>query len=88
MRRPALIVAALVLAGCNHNPPLPEPPKIVRVPVTKFVPLNEALTADCASVPKQSNSYGEAIRLANARKLALEECTKRMRDIRALQPKP
>ncbi|WP_396615511.1 hypothetical protein ACHZ97_14660 [Lysobacter soli] len=87
MRRTALI-AVLLLAGCAGNPPLPEPPQIVRVPVTKYVPLDEALTADCAEVPKKSNSYGEAIRLANARKLALEACTKRMRDIRALQPKP
>jgi len=78
----------LLLAGCASNPPLPEPPKIVRVPVTKFVPLDEALTADCSEVAKKSNTYGEAVRLANARKLALEACTKRMRDIRALQPKP
>lgn len=87
MRRVALTVA-LLLAGCNSNPPLPEPPKIVRVPVPQFIALDEALTADCAEVPKKANTYGEAVRLANARKLALDACTQRMRDIRALQPKP
>lgn len=86
MRRAPLIAIALVLAGCNHVPPVPEPPKVVHVPVREFVAIDPALTADCASVPKMANTYGEAVRLANARKRALEECTKRMREIRALQP--
>ena len=87
MRCAPLILVALAVAGCSHNPPLPDVPKIVRVPVETFVTLPAPLIADCADVPKKANTYGEAVRLANARKLALEECTKRMRDIRALQPK-
>lgn len=88
MRRLALTITVLLLASCRSNPPAPQLPEIVRVPVKTFVALPVELTADCTEVPKRNNSYGEAIRLANSRKDSLDECTKRMREIRALQPKP
>jgi len=88
MCRAPLIVLLLALAGCNHVPPLPEPPQIVRVPVKEFVPLPAELTAPCDVIAKRDNTYGEAIRLANARLAALQECNKRMAEIRELGRKP
>jgi hypothetical protein len=73
---------------CSRRPDPPKLPEVVHVPVKTFVALPPQLTVDCTDVVKRGNSYGEAIRLANSRKDALDECTKRMREIRALQPKP
>jgi hypothetical protein len=88
MRGPALIVFALAVAGCNHNPPLPDPPKIVRVPVKEFVAVPAELSKPCAEIEKKSNTYGEAIRLANQRLLSLQECNKRLAEIRKLGENP
>ena len=88
MRRPALIAIALVLAGCNHVPPVPEPPKVVRVTVKEFVAVPPELTKPCEEVAKHTNTYGEAVRLANARLAALQECNKRLAEIRELGRKP
>lgn len=91
MRRVALIVLSVGIAtgwtSCGPQRP-PELPKVVYVPVKEFVTLPKELTVDCLDVPKRKNSTGEAVRLANARKDSTDECTKRMREIRALQPKP
>ncbi|SDW94526.1 Rz1-like lysis system protein LysC [Lysobacter enzymogenes] len=84
--RIAALIALVVLAGCQTTAPAPTVPSVVRVPVQTFVPLPAELTRDCEDVPKQSNTYGEAVRLANARKAAADECTSRMRQIRNLQP--
>lgn len=89
MRRAALIPVLLACCGatCSTKPtPPPTVPDVVRVQVQTFVSLPAELTRDCEGVPKRDNSYGEAVRLANARKAATEECTGRMRQIRALQP--
>lgn len=83
MRSLPLILLAL-LAGCASNPPLPKLPEIVRVPVVKIVPVPPELSAPCQAVAKRDNSVGEAVRLANARQAALEECDARMSDIRKL----
>lgn len=87
MRRYSVILAVL-LAGCQTAAPLTTIPEIVRIPVPTYVLLPAEVTRDCEDVPKQSNSYGEAVRLANARKAALDECSARMRQIRSLQPTP
>lgn len=87
MRRYSVILAAM-LAGCQTAAPLPTVPNVVRVQVPTFVPLPAELTRDCEDIPKQSNTYGEAVRLANARKAATDECSGRMRQIRNLQPTP
>ncbi|WP_455363796.1 Rz1-like lysis system protein LysC [Marilutibacter maris] len=46
------------------------------------------LTEPCAQVGKRDNTVGEAVRLANARKAALDECSARMAQIRALGEEP
>lgn len=80
MRCLALIVV-LLATGCATRPIVPE---VVRVPVVQIVGVPEELTRDCDPVPKRKDSYGEAIRLANQRAASIEECTGRMRRIRAL----
>lgn len=85
MRRIA-VIALVVLVGCRTTAPAPTVPAVVRVPVPTFVQLPAELTRDCEDVPKQDSTFGEAVRLANARKSSLEECSGRMRQIRSLQP--
>lgn len=69
--RCAAIALALVLAGCETTPGAPE---VVYVTVEKIVPVPGELTQLCDLVEKQGNTYGEAIRLANARLESLKRC--------------
>ena len=85
MRRLALIVALALVAGCNTVPKLPTTPKIVEVVVKEYVAVPADLAADCDPVPKKDNSYGEAIRLANARAESIAECNARLKKIRELK---
>lgn len=80
MRRAALILV-LALAGCRT---IPGPPQVVEVVVEKLVPVPAGLAAPCDEVAKQSDTYGEAIRLANTRLESLKACNKRLAEIRAL----
>lgn len=84
MWRPAALIACL-LAGCTGNvKEAPPVPKVVEVPVTKYVPVPDALTADCQNTAPKEQTYGEAKRLALVRGEYLDECTQRMRKIRSL----
>lgn len=87
MRGLVLILMALPFVagwtGCERKP---TPPKVVYVTVEKTVGVPAELSRDCQAIPKQDNTYAEAVRLANARGAANEECTSRMRKIRALAP--
>ena len=82
MRGSSLILLAL-LAGCQTCPDVV--PEKVYITVEKMVPVPAELAKDCDLPAKRGNTYGEAIRLANARKAALEECNARMRQIRGLR---
>ncbi len=73
----------LVLAGCQTIRP-PVVPRIVRVPVEVIVPVPSKLTEPCNEVAKQGESYGEAIRLANARLASLKACNGKLAEIRGL----
>lgn len=84
MRAAALTL--LVLAGCQTTPDLPQPPKVVEVVVEKMVPVPAALTEPCQQPAKAANTVQEAVRLANERKAALDECSARMARIRGLTP--
>ena len=86
MRCLALILP-LVLVGCPWNTK-PEVPKVVTVTVEKIVHVPDELTTPCDEIAKREDSYGEAVRLANARKLSLQECSARMARIRALGRQP
>ena len=45
-----------------------------------------ALTEPCRQPEKKGNTVAEAVRLANERKAALDECSQRMARIRGLTP--
>ncbi|MBB1060411.1 Rz1-like lysis system protein LysC [Marilutibacter spongiae] len=81
--RSAVLIAIALMAGCRSCPDI-KVPELVRVPVPTMVPVPAELTEPCAQVAKRDNTVGEAVRLANARKAALEECSKRMSQIRSL----
>lgn len=76
-----LLVLTCCGATCERRPAKPE---IVYVTVTKTVPVDPALTRDCHNEPAKEQSHFEAKRLANLRDASLDECTGRMREIRAL----
>lgn len=80
------VIALVVLAGCQTTPDLPQPPKVVEVAVEKIVPVPAALTEPCRQPEKKGNTVAEAVRLANERKAALDECSARMARIRGLTP--
>lgn len=81
--RTVAVIALLALAGCQTAKPI-QPPKVVEVVVQKIVPVPDALTEPCQQPSKRSNTIEEAVRLANVRKAALDECSARMEKIRGL----
>lgn len=81
MRIPSLILA-LALTGCASQPI--QPPKVVEVVVTKLVPVPAELSRDCEHHAPKAKTVAEAVRLANLRKAALDECSTRMAKIRSL----
>lgn len=79
----ALIAVAMLLTGCKTTEPQ-RPPQVIEVVVTKYVPVPAELAADCQNTEPVSQTYSEAKRLALMRLEFLEECTARMRRIRAI----
>ncbi len=81
-------IALALLAGCaDKDLIVPEaPPKIVRVPVDRYVVLPKELTADCEDAQPKEQTYGEALRLANVRKEIIAKCNRDKAAIRKLQP--
>ena len=79
----ALIALALLLTGCKTTEP-PNPPQVIEVVVTKYVPVPADLAADCMNEAPRSQTYQEAKRLAIKRGEYLAECTERMRRIQGL----
>ena len=85
MRIAATISAmALLVAGCGRENLRIDPPKIVQVEVTKFVPVPDELTEPCAVYAPAEQTYAEAKRLALLRLESLKECNARLARIRAL----
>ena len=94
MRLAAALMALLMLAACRHEELVIEPPpKIVRVPV--YVPVSLCpeggadcdLLRDCIDEAAKEQTYNEAKRVANLRHASIDECNKRWKKVRALQPK-
>jgi hypothetical protein len=85
IRHAVLIATLLGLAGCETAPVQPQLPKTVYVEVDKFVPLDPSLLKDCPIEQPQSRRVSEAVRVANARKLALQKCNADKAAIRAAQ---
>ncbi len=76
------------LAGCAGTPPRPVAPDVVQVPVTRYVPIPETLTAPCPIAGPKDMTVGEAVRIARERRRALEACNAQLRQIRAVQGSP
>lgn len=88
MRRhplPVLIGVGLALAGCAHDQPTV--PKVVYVTVTKYVPIDDALTEPCPKEMPRDRKWEEAVRVAHARGLSLDDCNGRMSEIRSISHK-
>ena len=84
-RLQGLIVCAIALAGCQTQPKRDVvTPQVVTVPVTKYVPVPEELTADCHKTERASNLIRDVVDAYNARGDDIDECTRRMRKIRTL----
>lgn len=85
-RHVVLIAVLVMLAGCQTAPVQPQLPKTVYVEVDKFVPIDASLLQPCPIEQPQSRLVSEAVRVANARKLALQKCNADKAAIRAAQP--
>lgn len=81
-----LLIAALATAGCAHEPAQPQLSKTVTVEVDKFVPLDAKLLQPCPIAEPLNLSVAEAVRVARARKAALQDCNDDKSAIRAAQP--
>lgn len=84
-----LLTASALLAGCAKEvKPVPVP-QVVRVQVPVYVPIPAELTQDCPIAEPTSLKVEEAVRVANARKVALQNCNADKAALRALgKPTP
>lgn len=79
-----LIAVLPALAGCSETvKPVPVP-QVVRVQVPVYVPIPAELTKDCPIAEATSLMVEEAVRVANARKVSLQNCNADKAAIRAL----
>ena len=84
-RLQGLIVCAIALAGCQAQPKRDVvTPQVVQVPVTKYVPIPDEPTADCHKTKRAPNPIRDVVDAFNALSDDIDECTRRMRRIRAL----
>lgn len=83
-----LLTAIVLLAGCaTAVKPVPVP-QVVRVQVPVYVPIPPELTQDCPITEATSLKVEEAVRVANARKVALQNCNADKAALRALGNPP
>jgi hypothetical protein len=84
-----LLIALLpVLAGCPETVKPVAVPQVVRVQVPVYVPIPAELTQDCPIAEPTSLKVEEAVRVANARKVALQNCNADKAALRALGNPP
>lgn len=84
--RVVLLAAAVLLAGCASTPKTEPMPTIIKVPVTQYVPVPEALTAPCPVTRAKTRTVEAVVLAYNANVTALEDCSDRMGRIRGLTP--
>lgn len=82
--RPLLLIAVLVLAGCQTCPDRPPVPEIVKVPVRTTVPVPAELTAPCPVARAESRTVEAVVSAYNANVETLEACNRKLGEIRAL----
>ena len=80
-----LLIAVLVLAGCNTCPDRPQVPAIVKVPIRTTVPVPAELTTPCPIARAESRTVEAVVSAYNTNIETLEACANgRFREIRAL----
>lgn len=78
--RHGLLIVTLLAAGCAQQPI--KAPEIVRVTVPVPVPVSPELTKPCPIAKPANNTVAEAVRVARARRAALESCNAQLDAIR------
>lgn len=81
-----LIATVLAITGCTQAVKIPPPPKIVKVTVTKYVPVPAEFTKPCPVALPQDKTVREAVRIARARRASLDQCNWQLDKIRNLTP--
>lgn len=61
------VLTMMVVAGCKTTCPIPEQPKVVRVPVDRYIPLPAWATKPLPVDAPKANTPEEAVRLASSR---------------------
>ena len=85
MSRLLIILAVTLLPACaSRQPVLPKVPETVTVVVEKYVTVPSELTEACQVGEPRESTYSEAKRLALVRREYLEECNRKLAQIRAL----
>lgn len=81
-----IVPALLALAGCPLDAPRPAvvTPQVVTQTVTKYVPVPAKYTEPCPIEQPKLRIVAEAVRVAKARKSALEQCNRQLEQIRGL----
>lgn len=83
-----LLIAIPALSGCPETVKPVVVPQVVRVEVPVYVPIPAELTADCPIEQPKSLKVEEAVRVANARKVSLQNCNADKAAIRAIGSTP
>lgn len=88
IRHGLLISLMLLASGCTQAVKIPPPPKIVKVTVTKYVPVPSEFTKECPVALPQNRTVNEAVRVARARRASLEQCNWQLDKIKNLPLPP
>jgi hypothetical protein len=81
-RRLWLLTCLVALSACAAHPVVPT---VVKVPVVRYIPVPAELTTPCAITEPTDRTVGEAVRVARARRAALEQCNDQLDGIRGIQ---
>lgn len=81
-----LLICLPLLSGatCQKKQPVSPATEIVELPVRQFRALDPKLTAPCG--PKAEGRLSEVLEVAKKRGLQLDDCDRRMTEIRNAQP--
>ena len=82
----ALCAAAAALSACKTiEPQRIVVPEIVTVPVREYVPVPEELTRPCPEQRAEQRTVEAVVQAYNANLVALRQCNRQLRLIRALE---
>jgi hypothetical protein len=78
MSRYGLVLSLALLTGCAGVQPSCPLPKTVTLTVTKYAPVDEALTGHLPVEMPQNATCGEAVRVATVRRSTIDQCNSRL----------